>query len=119
MEQVQTRIQRQDALFIQKTVRLIRVSDEIKRYIVTLVGKTRTWPGVRLGVSTRGAIALMKMSQALSLLDNLPFVFPESVREVAVNVLVHRLLLDDDARFSGITGGKIIADILADTPVPS
>ncbi len=119
LERVQTRIQRQDALFIQETVRLIRVSDEIKRYIVTVTAKTRTWPGVRLGVSTRGAITLMKMSQALALLDNLPFVPPESVREIAVNVLAHRLLLDDDARFSGITGEKIIADILADTPVPS
>ncbi|HIJ84131.1 MAG TPA: magnesium chelatase, partial [Magnetococcales bacterium] len=70
-------------------------------------------------VSSRGAIALMKMSQSLALLDNQPFVSPESVHEVAVNVLAHRLMLDDDARFSGITGAKIIADILADTPVPA
>ncbi|HIJ84337.1 MAG TPA: AAA family ATPase, partial [Magnetococcales bacterium] len=49
LDNIQTCIQLQDALFIQETVRLIRVSDEIKRYIVTLTAKTRKWPGVRLG----------------------------------------------------------------------
>ncbi|MBF0174953.1 MAG: magnesium chelatase, partial [Magnetococcales bacterium] len=61
----------------------------------------------------------MKMAQALALLDNLPFVTPEPVREVAVNVLAHRLMLDDEARFSGASAARIIADILEDTPVPA
>ncbi len=119
LETIQPCIHLEDTLLVQETARGIRVSEEIKRYIVTLVAKTRTWPGVRLGVSSRGAIALMKLSQALALMDDMAFVTPEPVREVAVAALAHRLMLDDEARFSGVTGARIIADILADTPVPS
>ncbi len=119
LDRIQPRIGLDEARMIQEASRAIRVGEEIKRYIVTLTAKTRTWPGVRLGASSRGAIALMKMAQALALLDNLPFVTPEPVREVAVNVLAHRLMLDDEARFSGASAARIIADILEDTPVPA
>lgn len=119
LETISACIQQEDALFLQQTARSVRVGEEIKRYIVTLTAKTRKWPGVRLGASSRGAIALMKMAQALALFDDLPFVPPEPVRELAVNVLAHRLVLDDETRFSGVTAAKIVGDILADTPIPT
>jgi MoxR-like ATPase len=97
----------------------VRVSDELKRYMVDLAAATRTAPGVRLGASPRGSLALMKCSQALAMFDGLEFVTPDHVQEIAVNVLAHRLLLDPQAQFSGVSARTIVQDLLQRLPVPA
>lgn len=107
-----------DVQHLRQKVTEVRISDEIRRYIVTLVRETRSAAGVQLGASPRASLALMKSSQALALLDGREFVTPEDVRELAVPVIAHRLVLDPQARFSGAHPGAIVEEILHQMPLP-
>jgi MoxR-like ATPase len=107
-----------DVVALRRATQEIRVSDEIRRYIVELTAATRKTVGVRLGASPRGSLALMKSSQALALFDGLECVTPEQVQEVAVAVLAHRMVLDPQARYSGQSSRNIIEEIVRQVPVP-
>jgi MoxR-like ATPase len=109
----------QDVLNLKRAVREIRVSDELKRYIVDLTTATRTMPGVQLGASPRASLALMRATQALALFDGQEFVTPEQIQELAVPVIAHRLVMDPQARFSGATARSVVEDVLKKIPVPA
>jgi MoxR-like ATPase len=104
---------------VKQAARKVRISEEIKRYIVDLVAATRTAPGVQLGASPRASLALMKTAQALALFDGFDFVSPEQVRELAGPVIAHRLAMEPQARFSGQTAAGIVEDVLRKIPVPA
>ena len=104
---------------LREAVKRVRVSDEVKRYIVDLAGATRGATGVTLGSSPRGSLALMKVAQALALFDGRSFVTPEQVQEIAVQVLAHRLVMDPQAKFSGLTARAVVEEILRRVPVPA
>jgi MoxR-like ATPase len=108
-----------DVMSLQKAAQQIRISQELKRYAVDLVGATRTATGVQLGASARASIALMKAAQALALFDGLDFVAPEQIQELAVPVIAHRLVLEPQGRFSGLTSGGIVEEIVKRAPVPA
>src|SRR5262245_9877913 len=108
----------QDVLALRRAVETVRVSEELKRYMVELVGATRTAPGVQLGASPRASIALMKAAQALALFDGLDFVTPEQIQELAVPVIAHRLVMEPQARFSGLTPRGVVEDVVKKIPVP-
>lgn len=117
-----TRIQpcarKDDIMHLRQSASAIRVSDEIKHYIVKIIRETRTVSGVLNGASPRASISLMKASQALALFDGLEFVTPDHVQELALPVIAHRLMLDSQARFSGLTANGVVTDILKSIPVP-
>jgi MoxR-like ATPase len=75
--------------------------------------------GVRLGASPRAALTLMKCAQGLALLDGFEFVTPDAVQEIAVPAMAHRISLDHQARFGGLSPETVVATILAKTPVPT
>ncbi len=108
-----------EVLALKQAVERIRVSEELKRYIVELSAATRKRPGVQLGASPRASLALMKASQALALFDDLEFITPEHVQEIAVPVLAHRLVLDAQVTFAGQTGRTVVEDIVKQVPVPA
>jgi len=108
-----------DVLALQKAAHEVRISQELKRYAVELVGATRTAPGVQLGGSARASIALMKAAQALALFDGLDFVAPEQIQELAVPVIAHRLVLEPQARFSGVTARGIVEGVVKRIAVPA
>ena len=108
-----------DVLRLRRSVRDVRVSDELKRYAVDLVRETRTAPGVQLGASPRASLALVRAAQALALLDGGAFVVPEHIQELAVPVITHRLVIDPQARFSGVTARGIVEEIVKKVPVPA
>ena len=97
----------------------IRISEELKRYVVDLTGATRTTTGVQLGASPRASIALMKAAQALALFDGLEFVTPEQIQELAVPVIAHRLVMEPQARFSGLTARGVVEDVVKKIKVPA
>ncbi len=97
----------------------IRISDELRNYIVTLIRATRDAPGVVNGASPRASLALMKASQALAMFDGLEFITPDLVQELAVPVIAHRLMLDSQARFSGAAASDIVEDIIKEIPAPA
>jgi MoxR-like ATPase len=108
-----------DVLTLKLAVQDMRVSEELKRYVVDLVGATRAATGVQLGASPRASLALMKAAQALALFDGLDFVTPEQIQELAVSVIAHRLVMEPQARFSGLTASATVNEILKKTRVPA
>ncbi len=108
-----------EVIAMKQGVQTIRISEELKRYVVDLVGATRTAPGVQLGGSPRASIALMKAAQALALFDGSSFVTPEQIQELAVPVIAHRLIMEPQARFSGQTARGALEGILKKTKVPA
>jgi len=108
-----------DVLALRKAVQEVRVSEELRHYMVALVHATRTTVGVRLGASPRASLALMKASQALAMFDGLECVTPDQVQELAVAVLAHRLVLDPQAQYSGQNARGVVEEIVRQTPVPA
>jgi MoxR-like ATPase len=108
-----------DVLALRRQAAAARLSPELKRYVVDLVRETRQTPGVGLGASPRASLALMKAAQALAVVDGLDFVTPDHVQELAGPVIAHRMVVDSQARFSGETAERIVADILKRVPVPA
>ncbi len=104
---------------LKQTAQNIRISEELKRYVVDLVGATRTANGVQLGASPRASIALMKAAQALALFDGQDFVTPEQIQELAVPVIAHRLVMQPQARFSGLTTRGVVEDVVKKIKVPA
>jgi MoxR-like ATPase len=108
-----------DVLVLKRAVESVRMSEELKRYVVELVGATRAAPGVELGASPRASIALMKAAQALALFDGADFVTPEQIQELAVPVMAHRLVLEPQARFSGLTARAVVEEVVKKLRVPA
>ena len=119
IEQVEPCVTVEDILTLKQQVKQIRVSPELKRYVVDIVNATRQAEYVQLGASPRGSIALMKVAQALALFDGYDFVTPDHIQEIAVPVLTHRLVMEAKARFSGHTAEQVVAEILKSLPVPA
>jgi MoxR-like ATPase len=109
----------QDILRLREAVKAIRISEEIKRYMVDLVGATRSMPGVQLGASPRASLTLMKIAQAIALFEGRAFVTPDDVQAIAIPVIAHRLLLDPQSRFSGLTATGIVDDVLKKVAAPA
>jgi MoxR-like ATPase len=108
-----------DVLILKQAVQEVRMSEELKRYIVELVGATRTESGAQLGASPRASLALMKAAQALALFDGLEFVTPDQIQELAVPVIAHRLVMHPQARFSGQTARGLVEDVVKRVRIPA
>ena len=103
---------------LQEAVKGIYVDDLIKRYIVTITGATRDHPDVSLGSSPRGSLGQFRAAQALALIRGRDFVLPDDVKELAVPMLSHRIIVSAAARMRGIHGREIIAALVGQIPVP-
>ncbi len=110
---------RQDVLDLMTAARAVRFSDELRHYVVRLVGATRAHPSLQLAASPRASLALMKVSQALAIFEGIDFVSPELIQSVAADVIAHRLVLAPEAKYSGVTARQIVADLVESTPVPA
>jgi MoxR-like ATPase len=108
-----------DMLMVRRRAAGVRMSDELKRYAVDVVRATRAANGIQLGASPRASLALMKAAQALALSEGREFVMPEDVREMAVPVIAHRVVIEPQARFAGVTSAGLVEEILAKVPMPA
>lgn len=108
-----------DVLALKSAVENVRISDELKRYAVDIVAATRMANGVQLGASPRASISLMKTAQSLALFDGFDFVAPEQIQSLAVPVVAHRLVLEPQARFSGLSRRGVVEEILKKLKVPA
>ncbi len=111
-------LNRGEILEISAAARKIRFSDELRHYAVALVSATRGIPEVQLAASPRASLALMKVSQAVSLFESREFVTPEVIQSVAVDIIAHRLVLAPEAKYSGVDARQIVGDLISRTPVP-
>jgi MoxR-like ATPase len=110
---------REEVLALKEAARRVRVADEIRHYVVELVRRTRAAPQVLLGCGPRASIALTQTAKALALFDGEDFVRPEHVQELAVSALAHRMVLDPQARFAGVSAQGLVGDILREVKVPA
>jgi MoxR-like ATPase len=119
LESITACVSKADMLLLMQHVKNIRIGEELKHYIVDLVKATRAYQGVQLGASPRASLALMKIAKALAMFDGNEFVLPEHIQEIAVPIVAHRIQLDPQARFSGVTAQAIVQEILRTVPVPA
>jgi MoxR-like ATPase len=119
IEHIQPCISLADISTVKERVKQIRISKELKHYIVDIVAATRLAAEVQLGASPRGSVALMKVAQALALFDGYGFVSPDHIQEIAVSALAHRLMMSPQSCFSGRTAKDCIEQILTSIPVPA
>jgi MoxR-like ATPase len=96
----------------------VRLSDELKEYIVALVAGTRGLKDVQLPASPRASLSLMRVAQTMSLFEGRDFVVPETVQDVAPDVIAHRLVVEPEAKYAGRTGRQIVEELLEEQPVP-
>ncbi|MBD8011529.1 MoxR family ATPase [Microbacterium sp. Re1] len=96
----------------------VYVNPLISDYIMRIVDATRRASEVRLGVSVRGALALSRLVMTWAAKNGRTFVTPDDVRELAVVALAHRLVLEPEAEFDGVTAIAVIGQILLDVDPP-
>ncbi len=99
--------------------RTVHVDPSINDYVSRLVESTRSATEVRLGVSVRGALALVRASKTLAAASGRHYVVPDDVKSLADSVLSHRLVLDPEAEFDGVTPSSVIGQLLLETAPPS
>ncbi|HWK19205.1 MAG TPA: MoxR family ATPase [Microbacteriaceae bacterium] len=87
-------------------------------YINRIVNATRLATELRLGVSVRGALSLARLVVAWALSRGRIYVTPDDVQRLAVAALSHRVVLEPEAEFDGVTAEQVIGQILLDVPVP-
>ena len=109
---------REEILELMAAARQVRFSEELRHYVVALVGATRGHPAIQLAASPRASLALMKVSQALAVFQGKDFVSPELIQAVAADVIAHRMVLVPEAKYSGASARQIVADLMEQTPVP-
>jgi len=107
------------ALAMTELARTVHVDPSINDYVSRLVDATRSAVEVRLGVSVRGALALVRAAKTLAAANGRHYVIPDDVKVLAEPVLAHRLVLDPEAEFEGVTPSSIIGQLLIETPPPS
>lgn len=105
-------------LDIQEHVRAIDVEDSVLDYMVRIVARTRNDARLKLGASPRGALDLRRCGQARAFLAGRHHVTPDDVKQLAVFVLAHRLIMDTKARHGGMSDADVVTDILKTEPVP-
>ena len=119
LEQLSAVTSASEIMDIRRQVQEIYVESSVRRYILEVVGKTRTNPSIALGGSPRASLSLYRASQALALIQGRDFVLPDDVKRLAVPVLGHRLILSTEAYLHNTSKEELIADILSTLPVPA
>jgi MoxR-like ATPase len=74
---------------------------------------------VVLGAGPRASLALTRVAQGLALVEGVEFVTPEHVRTLAVPVLAHRIALDPQSKFAGISTADVVSDLVRSLPAPA
>jgi len=106
---------------------LQRARDEIKSvaveaslftYVVQLVRRTRVWPALSLGASPRAAVSLLLYSKALAGIDGRSYVVPDDVKQAALPVLRHRIVVKPEAELEGITPDQVLHDVIRAVEIP-
>lgn len=118
LQQIGQTVNKKEILQIQKLVENVYIDEDVYIYIVRLAAATREHPLIRLGVSPRGTIALVRMSQAAAWLAGRDYAIPADVQSVLFDVFEHRLVLNSQARISNTVAGTLLAGILKAVPPP-
>ena len=115
---VASRLDARHVLSLQRMAALVRVDDKVIDYAVRIVRATRGWPGLSNGAGPRGAIALVRAARASALLAGRDFATPDDIKQFALPVLRHRVLLAPDAQLEGRRVDDLLAALLDSVDAP-
>ena len=118
IEQIKQAISVEELLEAQNAIKEIYLDDLIKEYVVDIVRQTRIHPDVYLGSSSRGALAIYRLSQARAAIYGRDYVLPDDVKALAEPALSHRIIVGPAARIKDVEPSAIVQDILDNLPVP-
>jgi MoxR-like ATPase len=99
-------------------VEQIHVAEPLIAYVLDLARASREHARLSLGLSTRGALALLRAARIAAGLRGADFVTPDDVKEIAVSVMAHRLVLAPEAALEGVSDLDVVRALLAETAVP-
>lgn len=108
----------EEILKMQEQVREVYAADVVCEYAANLAAWTRSTPMIRLGISPRGTLALMRMAKAAAFLTNKEYVVPENIQSVFLDVCAHRVLLSSKSRVGGMSARDVLETALREVPVP-
>ena len=118
LDGVECQVDTGEILAMQAEVRDIHVEDKILQYVTSLAAATREEELIRLGVSPRGALAVVRMAKAHAYLNGRDYVTPEDVQAVFVDVCAHRLLLSPKAKVADRTAADVLREVMKTTKSP-
>ena len=96
----------------------VHIDPTVLRYTAQLAEETRSDPSARVGVSVRGTMAILRAAKVWAAADGRTFVLPDDVKALAQPAWHHRIVLDPEAEFRGVTGETIVERVLASVPAP-
>ena len=116
----------EDIVASRKVVNDLHLDDKIRDYIVTLIHATRAPEAyaphlkllIRCGASPRGTINLALASKALAFLNGRSYVTPQDIKDLAPDILRHRILLSYEAEAEGVSSEDVVRELLDKLPVP-
>jgi len=103
---------------LRRAARQVRVEASLVQYVTAIVRATRTTPSITLGASPRGSVALLKLAQAIALLDGRDYVIPDDVKSMAAAVLRHRISVAPELELEGVTPDAALTAILEQVDAP-
>ena len=107
-----------DIAALRDTVANVRAEKNVRDYIIAISNATRNNENIKLGVSPRGSIAMFKIAKAYAFMDERGFVTPNDVKNCAVSVLSHRIMLSPKGKSAFSTPENVIADVISRVRVP-
>jgi MoxR-like ATPase len=111
-------VSRDELIEMQRALEQVHVDRSVGLYMVDLVAATRDAPGVQVGASPRGSLALLKLSRGRAALKGRDFVTPEDVKAVAVPALAHRLSLRPELWVQRLRPEDLVLELLGRVPTP-
>jgi len=105
-------------MLAQDATRRVFVHESLMRYVQRLVAETRAHPHAAFGSSPRGGLMLLHAAQALAAIRRMSFVTPDHVKDLAVPVLAHRVLVKPHSLVQGVSGRRVVEEVLRKVEVP-
>ena len=118
LEKITSSLSKDKIIEYQKLISQIIVEPHLIKYIADIIINTRSNPFLYLGASPRASIALLKASKAFAAINGRDFVTPEDIKQIAVPVLRHRVIVTPEREMEGISSAQIINDIIQSVEIP-
>ncbi|MEC9489190.1 MAG: MoxR family ATPase [Halanaerobium sp.] len=118
LEELQPVVSSEEVMGLRRKASSIRIGEPLLDYIAELAACSRMEDRLKLGISPRGSLALMRGAMAYALIKGRDFVLPDDIKYIFPYVIEHRIVLTDDCELRGVSKKEIIADILGSVEVP-
>lgn len=118
LENVKPCLSEKTVLSLQQIAARQRVDDSVVDYAVRITRATRQWPGIAIGAGSRGAIALVRASRVVALMQGRDFVTPDDIKRIALPALKHRIALAPDALLEGRSPRDLLTAVVESVAAP-